>query len=129
MSDDLRTHIEQVAGAGEDDPLDDLDDRLTAAYRALRRHASPETHRVDVETGKSAVAEATRLNKGAVREAVLKPLEQKGYISPQWGTLVVYRPRRLGSALLLSISASVASSANVIHDPSSFSLDSNEPPN
>ncbi|WP_380681065.1 hypothetical protein [Salinigranum sp. GCM10025319] len=95
MSDDLRTHIEQVAGAGEDDPLDDLDDRLTAAYRALRRHASPETHRVDVETGKSAVAEATRLNKGAVREAVLKPLEQKGYISPQWGTLVVYPPEAL----------------------------------
>lgn len=91
MSEDLREHMTEVAASSDvaSGPLPD-DEVLADAYQALRRHAAPDTRRVNVEIARSAIAETTRISKGAVRERVLHPLEREGYITPKWGTVVVH---------------------------------------
>jgi hypothetical protein len=91
MSDDLREHMEHVVaehgdqslrGGGPDGP------QLAEAHHALSRNADPDTHRINTDAAESIASEAAKV----VR---LKPLEERGYLSPEWGTIVVYPPEKV----------------------------------
>ncbi|ELZ94912.1 hypothetical protein C440_07547 [Haloferax mucosum ATCC BAA-1512] len=104
MSDDLRAHMEEVARTVRDEPEDDNlpeDEALRDGYIALRRTAEaydPSGRRLDVGTAISKVAERAGIPKEAVRRRILKPLEQRGYIAPKWGDIIVYRPEEVATA-------------------------------
>jgi antitoxin component of RelBE/YafQ-DinJ toxin-antitoxin module len=95
MSDDLREHMEQVVqqhgGAPETGEMP-ADEQLTNAYRALWRNADPDTHRIDGEVAETIASEAAKVRAKVVKDSILKPLEDRGYLTPQWGTIVVYPP-------------------------------------
>ncbi|WP_241768337.1 hypothetical protein [Haloferax sp. ATB1] len=104
ISDDLRTHMEEVARTVRDEPDDDNlpdDEALRDGYMALRRTAEaydPSGRRLDVGTAISKVAERAGIPKDAVRRRVLKPLEQEGYIAPKWGDIIVYQPEEANAS-------------------------------
>ena len=79
---------EMIGGAGPADP------QLADAYRALWRNADPDTHRLDAEVAETIAAEATKVRSKVVRNSILKPLETRGYLRPEWGTLVIYPPNK-----------------------------------
>jgi hypothetical protein len=48
--------------------------------------------RLETDEAETEVAEATRVKKKHVRKAVLERLEERGYITPAWGAVVIHDP-------------------------------------
>ncbi|WP_144901337.1 hypothetical protein [Halobellus captivus] len=96
MSDDLREHVREVVEGDENDPTAVIeDDVLRNGYQALLSAADVHDvngRRLDVDTATSAIAERTRVPGNAVRDRVLRPLEQLGFVKPRWGSIVILRP-------------------------------------
>jgi len=100
MSDDLREHMEETVNRHADDPDGaqlPKGQQLADAYRALWRNADPDTHRIDSGVAETIAAEAAKVKaKGnLIRDSVFKPLENRGYIRPEWGVIVVYEPTKV----------------------------------
>jgi len=97
MSDDLREHMEAVVarhdGASEygtNDRLPD-DDVLRRAYHVLDEYVDPDTRTIAVGAAESTLADKCNTPKRVVRERIIKPLDDRGLIRPNWGELVVAR--------------------------------------
>jgi antitoxin component of RelBE/YafQ-DinJ toxin-antitoxin module len=65
------------------------DDLLADAYERLRLASGP-LDRIETDEAETEVAEATRVKKKHVREAVFRRLEERGYITPAWGTIIIH---------------------------------------
>jgi antitoxin component of RelBE/YafQ-DinJ toxin-antitoxin module len=96
MSEDVREHMQAVVNASEgtsigNNALPD-NERLATAYKALRRHADPDTGGIETDVAETIVAEATSVRASVIRSNVLRPLQRRGYIRPKWGTIEVVPP-------------------------------------
>lgn len=89
MSEDLRSHIESVAGSDDTDRPTPDDERLEQAYLVLCELMNPRTRRIDVELAETQIAQQTQIPSSAVRSRVFKPLENSGWIKPRWGHIEV----------------------------------------
>lgn len=97
MSNDLREHMEAVVARhdaasnyGVNDRLPD-DDVLRRAFNVLDEYADPDTRTIGVEAAESTLADKCNTPKRVVRERIIKPLDDRGLIRPNWGELVVAR--------------------------------------
>ena len=89
----IRQHMRERAGKAEDDHLPEnqlLRDGLTAI-----RQATDLERRVPTSVAKSRVAESTRVKTSDAVRTVIRPLEERGYLSVViYGKLRVTRRRR-----------------------------------
>ncbi len=88
--------VDEELGAGSADPLPD-EPELANAYRSLRRSANPDNGRLKTDQAESIAAQSARVNSDFVRSTVLKPLANRGYIQPMWGSVKVLPPEEVGS--------------------------------
>ncbi|WP_435358434.1 hypothetical protein [Haloarchaeobius sp. DFWS5] len=82
-------HLDDDATDADADLPDD--DRLRDGYQRLRQVTGP-NGRIDTDAALSTVAEATGVKKGAVKRTIIKPLDQRGYLTPRWGVITVHDP-------------------------------------
>jgi len=99
MSDDLRQHVQTVVNNGTGEKTDEFDDDvLNRGYAALLEKAAvhdPDGRQLGVDEAVSAAAEATKVPSKAVKTRVLEPLEERGYLRPAWGFVILYRPEEV----------------------------------
>ncbi|WP_233506005.1 hypothetical protein [Haloferax sp. Atlit-47N] len=103
ISDDIRSHMEEVARTVRDESDNNLpdDEILRDGYLALRRTAEaydPNGRRIDVTTAISKVAERAGIPKDAVRRRVLKPLIRDDYVELDWGEIIIYQPEEVNAS-------------------------------
>jgi antitoxin component of RelBE/YafQ-DinJ toxin-antitoxin module len=87
----LRNYVDDSGGSVGDDHLPS-NTTLAAAYRALRQRTSPDSNVLGVDVAKTVAASSTNVPSSGVRREVLDPLQKRGYISVQWGRVVVAEP-------------------------------------
>jgi len=96
MSGDLREHVRTVVESGTAEKTDKFDDDvLNQGYAALVEKADihdPDGRRLSVDEAVSAAAEATKIPGKAVQKRILEPLEERGYLRPAWGFIILHRP-------------------------------------
>lgn len=89
MSEDIREYIKRkdpkVRGS------EPLDERLSEAYRTLEENTD-ERNQIRTEAAKTLLANRLNIPKNLVQDMLLLPLENRGYIRPNWGKMIV-RPR------------------------------------
>jgi Tfp pilus assembly protein PilP len=99
MSDDLREYMQKVVAqnGGEIDHDGHLpnDKELAEAYLRLNDLADPDSRQIPVDVAESDLANQLNRPKKTVRQAVIEPLERRGFVSPRWGTIRVTRPEVL----------------------------------
>ena len=96
MSGDIREHVRTVVNSDTGEKTDEFEDEvLNQGYAALLEKADihdPDGRQLNVDEAVSAAAEATKVPSKAVQNRILEPLEERGYLRPAWGFVILYRP-------------------------------------
>lgn len=99
MSGDIREHVRTVVNSDTGEKTDEFEDEvLNRGYAALLEKADihdPDGRQLNVDEAVSAAAEATKVPSKAVKNRILEPLEERGYLRPAWGFVILYRPEEV----------------------------------
>lgn len=94
-SEAIREHMRERVGTAEDDALPE-NQLLRDGLQAIRQAAGPDGD-IPTSVAKSRVAEATRVSNSDAIRTVIRPLDERGYLSVRtYGTLRVQPPEEDG---------------------------------